>query len=158
VFLYGFVPSAVLQLFRGVCKTRTGIVRFRTMSDDSSRHLPVVLLVEDEPLLRFFVSDVLEDAGFEVIETANADEALIWLDVRDDVGVIVTDIQMPGRLNGLDLAALVHRRWPRILILVVSGFASPNAAELPEHGRFLAKPYDGSTMLRHLREMITSMP
>ena len=114
------------------------------LSDPSCRH-PVVLLVEDEPLLRFFVSDVLEEAGFEVIETGNADEALTWLDVRDDVSVIVTDIQMPGHLNGLDLATLVHRRWPGILILITSGGVCPGATELPAGGRFLAKPYEGSS-------------
>jgi two-component system, response regulator PdtaR len=103
----------------------------------NSAHLnlrPVVLLVEDEPVLRFFASDVLDDAGFAVIETGNADEALTWLEGRDDVRVIFTDIQMPGRLNGLDLAALVHRRWPGILILVVSGDVRPSRAELPEGG------------------------
>jgi CheY-like chemotaxis protein len=66
----------------------------------NSAHLnlrPVVLLVEDEPLLRFFASDVLDDADFAVIETGNADEALTWLEGRDDVRVIFTDIQMPGR-------------------------------------------------------------
>lgn len=127
------------------------------LSDASDPH-PVVLLVEDEPLLRFFVSDVLEDAGFEVIETGGADEALTWLEGRDDVRAIVTDIHMPGTLNGLDLAHLVHRRWPGILVLVVSGVAWSSAAELPEGGRFVTKPYEGSTILHHLREMIASMP
>lgn len=119
---------------------------------------PVVLLVEDEPLLRFFTSDLLEEADFEVIETSGADEALMWLEVRDDVRVLVTDIHMPGALNGLDLAHLVHRRWPGILVLVVSGVGRPNAAELPEGGRLATKPYEGSTILHHLREMIASMP
>ena len=127
------------------------------MLSDPSDHRAVVLLVEDEPLLRFFVSDVLEDEGFEVIETGSADEALTWLDTRDDVRVIVTDIQMPGHMNGLDLAALVHRRWPGILILVVSGEIRPSIAELPAGGRFLAKPCEGSTMVHYLREMIASM-
>jgi two-component system, response regulator PdtaR len=115
------------------------------MNGKYSRHRPVVLLVEDDPLLRFFVSDLLDDAGFEAIETGRADEALMWLEVRDDVRVIVTDIHMPGPLNGLELAHLVHRRWPGILVLVVSGVAKPNGAELPEGGRFVAKPYEDST-------------
>jgi CheY-like chemotaxis protein len=119
---------------------------------------PVVLLVEDDPTLRFFASDLLDDAGFEIIETGDADEALTWLEVRDDVRVILTDIHMPGLLNGLDLAHLVHRRWPRILVLVVSGIARPSAAELPEGGRFVAKPYEDSTILHHVREMIASAP
>jgi two-component system, response regulator PdtaR len=92
------------------------------------------------------------------IETGRADEALIWLDVRDDVRVILTDIHMPGSLNWLDLAHLVHRRWPEIVVLVASGVARPSAAELPEGGCFVPKPYDGSTILHHLREMIAPMP
>lgn len=71
---------------------------------------------------------------------------------------IVTDIHMPGTLSGLDLAHLVHRRWPGILVLVVSGVTGPSAAALPEGGRFVTKPCEGSTILDHLREMITPMP
>lgn len=85
------------------------------------------------------------------------EEALTWLDVRDDVRAIFTDIHMPGRLNGLELAALVDHRWPAILILIVSGEACPSAAELPGGGRFIAKPYESSTVVHHLREMIASM-
>lgn len=128
------------------------------MNGQHSHRRPVVLLVEDDPLLRFFAFDLLEDAGFEVIETGGADEALNWLDVHGDVRVILTDIQMPGRLNGLDLAALVRRRWPGILILIVSGGVCPSSADIPEGGRFVAKPYEGSTVVRHLREMIASVP
>jgi two-component system, response regulator PdtaR len=128
------------------------------MNGKYSHPRPVVLLVEDDPLLRFFASDLLDDAGFEVIETGSADEALMWLEVRDDVRVIVTDIHMPGPLNGLELAHLVHHRWPGILVLVVSGDAKPSTAELPKGGLFLGRPYEGSTILHHLREMIASMP
>lgn len=128
------------------------------MNGKASHPRPAVLLVEDDPLLRFFASDLLADAGFEVIETGSADEALMWLEVRGGVRVLVTDIHMPGTLNGLDLAHLVHQRWPGVLVLVISGVARPSAAELPGGGRFIAKPYDGSTILHHLREMITSAP
>jgi DNA-binding NtrC family response regulator len=117
-----------------------------------------VAIAEDSVLLREGLARLLDDAGFEVIETGGADEALMWLEVRDDVRVIVTDIHMPGRLNGLDLAHLVHHRWPGILVLVVSGAARPSAAELPEGGRFVAKPYEESAILHHLREMIASRP
>jgi two-component system, response regulator PdtaR len=128
------------------------------MNGKYSHPRPVVLLVDDDPLLRFFASDMLDEEGFEVIETGSADEALTWLEARGDVRVILTDIHMPGPLNGLDLAHLVHRRWPGILVLVVSGIAKPSAADLPEGGRFVAKPYEDSTILHHLREMIASMP
>jgi two-component system, response regulator PdtaR len=128
------------------------------MLSDPFHHRPVVLLAEGEPLLRFFVSDLLDEAGFEVIETGSADEALTWLEVRDDVRVILTDIQMPGCLNGLDLAALVHRRWPGILILIISEEVRPNRAEIPEGGRFVAKPYESNTVIHHLREMTAPKP
>jgi CheY-like chemotaxis protein len=128
------------------------------MNNQCPHGRPVILLVEDEPLLRFFVSDVLEEAGFEVIETGNAEEALTWLEVREDVRVILTDIQMPGPLNGLDLVNRAHELWPEILVLVVSGGIRPSAVELPEGGRFVAKPYEESLVVHHLREMIASMP
>jgi CheY-like chemotaxis protein len=83
---------------------------------------------------------------------------LTWLETRDDVRVILTDIQMPGSLNGLDLVSCAHQRWPEILILVVSGEIRPSTAELPEGGRFVAKPYEESLVVHHLREMIASMP
>ena len=99
----------------------------------------LVLLVEDEPLVRLVASEGLEEAGYEVLEAANADDALRVLAVRPDVGVLFTDVNMPGKLDGLALAELVHRQWPAIKLLVTSGRSLQGV--VPDDGRFLVKPY-----------------
>jgi CheY-like chemotaxis protein len=111
-----------------------------TESDPASRPT-VVLLVEDEPLVRMLGVDVLEDAGFTVVEAANASEALRALETRTDVRVLFTDVNMPGELDGLELARVVHQRWPDIRLLIASGQVSqrpkscPTAASsCPSHG------------------------
>ena len=98
----------------------------------------VVLLVDDEPFIRLLATDSLEEAGFEVEEAANAEEALAVLRSRSDVGLLFTDINMPGDLDGLELAELVHKSWPKVKLLVTSGkgLRSP----VPDDGRFLGKP------------------
>ena len=99
----------------------------------------LVLLVEDEPTVRMIAFDGLEDAGFDVVEAANAEEAMTILTNRSDVGVLFTDVDMPGDLNGLDLADLVHGRWPAIRLVVTSGRSLTRA--MPAAGRFIGKPY-----------------
>jgi CheY-like chemotaxis protein len=101
----------------------------------------VVLIVEDEFLLRLEAIDMIAAAGFEVVEAANADEAIEILESRRDVTVIFTDIQMPGSMDGLKLARAVRGRWPPIKIIATSGHAHVLETDLPEGGRFLAKPY-----------------
>ena len=73
----------------------------------------VILLVEDEVLVRMVAADVLSDAGFTVLESASAEEALMLLETRPDVQVLFTDVNMPGALDGLGLAQAVHDRSPR---------------------------------------------
>jgi two-component system, response regulator PdtaR len=102
---------------------------------------PVVLLVEDEMFVRMATADALEDAGFEVIEAANAHTAQEVLHHRLDVQVLFTDVQMPGTMNGLELASLVRRRWPHISVVITSGHLSPSSDTLPERAVFIAKPY-----------------
>ena len=101
----------------------------------------VILLVEDEVLVRMVAADVLEDAGFTVLESASAEEALTLLETRSDVQVLFTDVNMPGALDGLGLAQTVHNRSPEISILIGSGRIRPCPAELPPGARFIAKPY-----------------
>ena len=81
----------------------------------------LVLLVEDEVLVRLVACDGLEAAGFTVVEANDAQEALDVLASRSDIGVLFTDVNMPGALDGLDLAELVHLRWPHIKLVVTSG-------------------------------------
>jgi CheY-like chemotaxis protein len=113
----------------------------------------VVLVVEDEFLLRLEAIDMIAAAGFEVVEAANADEAIEILESRRDVTVIFTDIQMPGSMDGLKLARAVRGRWPPIKIIATSGHAHVLETDLPEGGRFLAKPYSPLQIAGVLREL-----
>ncbi len=99
----------------------------------------LVLIVEDEVLVRLVACDGLEAAGFTVVEANDAQEALDILASRSDIGVLFTDVNMPGALDGLDLAELVHLRWPHIKLVVTSGKMLERT--VPEEGRFIAKPY-----------------
>ncbi len=77
----------------------------------------LVLIVEDEPLIRELAAEAIEDAGFVTVEAANAQEAIDILNTRGDVGILFTDVNMPGRLDGLALASLVHQQWPAIQLV-----------------------------------------
>lgn len=114
---------------------------------------PAVLVVEDEGLLRLSAAEMIEDAGFKVIEAANADEAIRILENRSDIRVVVTDIHMPGSMDGLKLAHAVRNRWPPIKIIVTSGREVPMEDDLPEGSRFLAKPYEPNTITGALHEL-----
>ena len=100
----------------------------------------VILLVEDEVLVRMLAADVLSEAGFSVLESTNAEEALRLLETRPDVQVLFTDVNMPGALDGLGLAQAVHERSPEVG-LIGSGRIRPNPGELPPGTRFIPKPY-----------------
>ncbi|MEN3286791.1 MAG: hypothetical protein V7634_1091 [Bradyrhizobium sp.] len=101
----------------------------------------VVLVVEDEPLLRMNTVDMVEDAGFEVVEAANAKQAMSVLEGRDDISIIVSDIEMPPGMDGMELVAIVRDRWPPIEIILVSGQLASDEVHLPERGVFFSKPY-----------------
>jgi two-component system, response regulator PdtaR len=111
---------------------------------------PVVLVVEDEALLRLCAADLLEDAGFEVIQAPDARAALDVMKSRPDVRLLFTDIQMPGKLDGMELAQKVHEQWPRVLLLVTSGALRPKNTEIADHGHFLAKPYTEKRLLEEI--------
>src|SRR5829696_1604165 len=129
------------------------------MGQAATEDTPVVLLVEDEPLVRMTAADELEEAGFHVLEAANADVALKVLEARsDEVQVLFTDIDMPGSMDGMALAEQVHRRWPHVLLLISSGYARPHPDEIPDHGHFVPKPYIGATLVRHITEMMHLPP
>lgn len=114
---------------------------------------PVVLVVEDEPLLRLMALDLVEEAGLEAIEATNADDAIVILEARADIRIIFTDIDMPGSMDGLRLAAAVRDRWPPVRIIVTSGYRRIDPADLPEGAIFLAKPYDIDTLTIHLQRL-----
>ena len=108
---------------------------------------PVVLVVEDEPYLRFSAVDMIESAGFEALEAANATLAVLILEARLDIRIVFTDIDMPGGLDGVELAALVRGRWPPIDLILTSGYSSPKDRELPAGSLFFSKPYNEKDVL-----------
>jgi CheY-like chemotaxis protein len=114
---------------------------------------PVVLIVEDEVLLRWQAVAIVEDAGFDVVEAANGDEAIAILEVRDDVHVLFTDIRMPGAIDGLRLAHMVRTRWPPVKILAASGQTTFRADDLPAGAKYLLKPYAFETLSRTIMEL-----
>lgn len=101
-----------------------------------------VLVVEDEPLIRLGMATAVEDAGYGVIEAVNADDALKKLEADLAVQLVLTDVDMPGSMDGLRLAHVVHHRWPAIRVLVVSGKVGVRDQELPHGARFLSKPFE----------------
>jgi len=106
------------------------------------------LVVEDEALVRAFAADVLEEAGFEVVEAPSADYAVMVLGRRSDIVVVFTDIEMPGDLNGLDLARFVEDHYPGIRIMIASGRTRPAPDEIPASAIFFPKPYASNTLLQ----------
>ncbi|MDR6789316.1 CheY-like chemotaxis protein [Sphingomonas sp. BE138] len=113
-----------------------------------------VLIVEDELFVRMIGADALEEAGYRVMEAASADEALAILERADNVQVLFTDIRMPGSMDGLTLAKVVHERWPNIRILLTSGDTHPSTDAIPDDGRFLPKPYRFDSLSRELTTLL----
>lgn len=115
----------------------------------------VVLVVEDEPLVRMSAVDLVEDAGFVALEAATADDAMALMEQCDaNVRIVFTDIDMPGSMDGLGLAWLVRGRWPTIRIIVASGHRTPSRDDLPPGVAFFAKPYDYDEIAETMRRMI----
>jgi two-component sensor histidine kinase/DNA-binding response OmpR family regulator len=115
---------------------------------------PVVLVVEDEMVLRMRAVDIVEDAGFVPIEAVSADQAMEILESRDDISLLFTDIQMPGSMDGLKLAHAAHTRWPHIKIVLVSGQIAVTDADKPIDSRFFPKPLEIQQMILELQEMV----
>lgn len=113
-----------------------------------------VLVVEDEVIIRLFISDELAELGFEVFEASNAREAIEVLNQHPEIHVLFTDIDMPGDVDGLQLAQLVRTRWPPIKIIVTSGKHSYAHADLPVEGRFIPKPYEPSFVVAAIHEVM----
>ena len=121
------------------------------MNSETKRH--VVLIVEDEFLIRMDAVDMIRAAGFDVVEAANADEAILILEDRPDITVVFTDIHMPGSMDGLKLAAAIRGRWPPIKIVATSGRAKVTDGDLPRGSRFLPKPYSVREIVGALFEL-----
>ncbi|ACB78288.1 MULTISPECIES: response regulator [Methylorubrum] len=107
-----------------------------------------ILVVEDDCIVRLVAAGMLEDAGFSVLEAGTADEAMTILEDTPGITALVTDIDMPGTLDGLALADRVSARWPHIRLVVTSGGRDLRDADVPDDGRFLPKPYRRSQLLK----------
>ena len=124
------------------------------MPQEQSSAAPVVLIVENDVLLRLVTATNLRDAGFEVIEAANCAEALRVLDCIP-VDVLFSDIDMSGNMDGLALAQWVHRSQADTRIILTSG-AARTPGEVKEYASFLPKPYAEKDVERLLRSVLPS--
>ena len=115
-----------------------------------------VLVVEDETLIRMMLVDELEDAGFEVIEAENADAAMASLNGHPEIGVVVTDVRMPGSVDGLGLATWMRENRPSVPIIITSGFATPPDVQSinPAIAGIVAKPYKPQEVADQLNAII----
>ena len=111
-----------------------------------------VLVVEDDSLINLMATDELKRAGYEVISAFNADQAIEILESRGDIRLIFTDIDMPGSMDGLKLAAAVRHRWPPVRIVITSGLRLPS--ELPEGAVFIRKPYNGAKIVEAVARLV----
>ena len=102
---------------------------------------PVVLVIEDEFLIRMYAAEMIEAAGYDVIEAINADHAIAILESRRDIRVVFTDVQLPGSMDGLKLAQAARNRWPPVHIIATSAYHATLNDELPTGSVFLPKPY-----------------
>jgi CheY-like chemotaxis protein len=114
----------------------------------------VILVVEDEMLLRMRAVDMVEDAGYTSVEAVDADEAVAILESRSDIALLLTDIQMPGSMDGLKLAHTVRERWPPIRIILLSGQLRLADLEIPADSRFFGKPIEAGEMIAQMQKMI----
>ena len=116
--------------------------------------LPIrILVVEDETFTRMDVVEMLREAGFDILEATNADEAIHMLERNSDIRLVFTDIDMPGSMNGLKLAAAVRDRWPPVKIIATSGHFQISAGDLPADARFISKPYQPAQIIAAVREL-----
>jgi CheY-like chemotaxis protein len=109
---------------------------------------PVILVVEDEAIIRMNAADMLHDAGFATFEASGPEDALAQFARHPEISVLFTDINMPGGFDGLELARRVHAFRPDVRLIVTSGRGPPRPCELPDDGRFLPKPYDRASLAR----------
>ena len=113
----------------------------------------VVLVVEDEVLIRIGMLQSLEEIGCDAIDAADSAEALSLLDRRPDIWLLFSDINMPGALDGLALAHQVHREHPAIRLMLTSGRPAPGVCEMPHGTQFISKPYVVQDLARRMRSM-----
>lgn len=113
-----------------------------------------VLVVEDEPVLLELAQEILELGEIKALGAPNADQALEILRQTTDIGLVITDIKMPGKINGFELAWLIAEHWPNLPVLITSGHQNLRADELAANARFLPKPWLISEFLDQAKAML----
>ena len=114
----------------------------------------LILVVEDEAIVRMHAVTVLEDAGFSTVEAANGEEAIALLEARSDIRIVFTDIQLGEGMDGLALARAIRERWPPVELLLASGRMRVDPAQMPERGVFLGKPYQAGQLVQCVRSLV----
>jgi len=112
----------------------------------------VILLVEDEVLIRMQLADLLREVGYEVLEAANGEEATMILATAEKLDLIVTDVRMPGSMDGIELTASAKRLCPSLPVIVFSGHLSPGAADPAD--LFIQKPFRENEVLSAVENLI----
>ncbi|MCX7568191.1 response regulator [Sulfitobacter sp. F26169L] len=112
-----------------------------------------VLIVEDEPLIRMEAVDMIEEAGFRTFDVGSADSAISTMEQNEDIGILFTDIEMPGTMDGLELAAYFQKRWPKVAIIIASGAVEVKTLNLPEKVCFFPKPYPTDRITKALKSI-----
>ena len=121
---------------------------------ESNNPKELVLIVEDETLIRMNSVDMIREFGFGVVEASNADEAVFLLESVPEIRAGFTDIQMPGAMDGLRLAATIRDRWPPVGLLITSGKVRPSMEDMPRGARFMAKPYSSWQLKENLQSLM----
>ena len=117
---------------------------------------PTVLIVEDEALQRRSAVEMVEEAGFHAIEARDGAEAMDLLETVPDIRAVLTDVDMPASIDGIKLAACIHRKWPAIAIVLISGKVVPRLGDVPTGARFFSKPYQEEELVAVLRNLVTA--
>jgi two-component system, response regulator PdtaR len=118
----------------------------------------VVLVVEDHPLVRMSVLEVIVEAGFETLEASSAVDAIRILEARPDIHLVFTDAEMPGTMDGLELAHYIRNRWPPVKLIVVSGKVAIDSQEIPPGAKFFPKPYRETSIVQAMTGMLSGAP
>jgi DNA-binding NtrC family response regulator len=116
----------------------------------------VVLVVEDSPVILLSAVELVTTAGFASVGAENADEAIAILEARSDIGLVFTDVEMPGTMDGVKLAHYIRERWPPIHLIVASGRTIVEEGQLPARSRFFSKPYDHNAIVGEITRMLVA--
>jgi CheY-like chemotaxis protein len=115
----------------------------------------VILIVEDNAVIRMGAIDLVVHAGYEALEATNADDAIRLLEARTDIVLVFTDVGMPGTMDGIKLAHHIRNRWPPVKLIVASGRSIVEQSRLPEGSHFFPKPYNDGTIVEQIRRMLS---